>query len=223
MPHAIAGRAADWSGRNQSGKLGVAAGLLNEGNRVAAFGEPLSRRSKVCSRDATVRRCLMGGMDVTEPIDAGAVAGDVESAWRDLGPGAFRLAAVLVGPHDAHDITTAAFLRVTSQPGWGEVVDQRAYLFRAVRNEAQNLYRAQGRRWRRDLAAVRPATVDDRPVDVDVYRALARLSLRQRSVVFMAYWQDMSEAEIGEVLGLSRGTVHRDLRLARDRIRKELS
>jgi RNA polymerase sigma-70 factor (ECF subfamily) len=162
-------------------------------------------------------------MDVTEPTDAGTVAGDVESVWRDLGPAALRLAALLVGPHDAHDVTTTAFLRVTSNPGWSRVVDQRAYLFRAVRNEAQNLYRAQGRRWRRDLAAVRPTSADDRPVDVDVYRALTNLSLRQRSVVFFAYWQEMSEAEIGEILGLSRGTVHRDLRLARERLRKELS
>lgn len=172
----------------------------------------------------TDRRCLMSGMDVTEPTNADAVAGaDVESVWRDLGPGALRLAAVLVGPHDAHDITANAFLRVTSQAGWDRILDRRAYLLRAVRNEAQNLYRARGRRWRRDLEAVRPAALRDQPVDVDVYRALAELSLRQRSVVFLVYWHDMSEGEVGDVLGLSRGTVHRDLWLARDRLRKELS
>lgn len=164
-------------------------------------------------------------MDVTEPTgtDRDAVVGDVELVWRDLGPGALRLAAALVGPHDAQDITASAFVRVTASDDWGQVIDHRAYLMRAIRNEARNLYRARGRQWRRDIAAVRPTTQDAEHVDVDVYRALAKLSLRQRSVVFLAYWHDMTEAEIAEVLALSRGTIHRDLRMARDRLRKELS
>lgn len=167
----------------------------------------------------------MGGMDVTEPAgaDRDVVLDDVELVWRDLGPDALRLAAALVGPHDAHDITSSAFVRVTASADWELVVDRRAYLLRAVRNEAHNLYRARGRRWRRDLAGVRPAAHDDVNIDVDVYRALAKLSLRQRSVVFFAYWHDMSEGEIAEVLELSRGTIHRDLRMARERLRKELS
>jgi RNA polymerase sigma-70 factor (ECF subfamily) len=164
-------------------------------------------------------------MGVIEPTDAALDVGsiDVERVWRELGPGALQLAAAMVGPHDAHDIAASAFLRVTASAGWTQVTDRRAYLFRAVRNEAQNLYRARARRWRRDLAAVRPAIHGDEPIDVDVYRALARLTLRQRSVVFLAYWHDMTEAEIADVLAMSRGTVHRDLRLARDRLRKELS
>lgn len=94
---------------------------------------------------------------------------------------------------------------------------------RAVRNEANNLYRARGRRWRRDIAAVRPAAHNDVHVNVDVYRALAKLSLRQRSVVFFVYWHDMTESDIAELLALSRGTIHRDLQMARERLRKDLS
>ncbi len=171
------------------------------------------------------RRCLIGGMDVTEPTgtDRDATAHDAERVWRDLGPDALRLAAALVGPNDAHDITTTAFVRVTARDDWKDVADHRAYLLRAIRNEAHNLYRARGRRWRRDIAAVRPATQDEVHVDVDVYRALAKLSLRQRSVVFFAYWHDMTESEIARLLDLSRGTIHRDLRLARERLREELS
>ena len=165
-------------------------------------------------------------MDVTEPTDAGSVADPidvVERVWREVGPDALRLAAALVGPHDAHDVMAAAFVRVAAHRDWAEIGDRRAYLMRAVRNEAQNLYRTRGRRWQRDLAAVRPASHKDTHVDVDVYRVLANLSLRQRSVVFMAYWHDMTEAEIADVLELSRGTIHRDLRMARDRLRKDLT
>ena len=167
----------------------------------------------------------MNEMGVIRPTDA---AIDVESigveqAWRQLGPGALQLAAAMVGPHDAHDIAASAFLRVTASANWAQVTDRRGYLFLAVRNESQNLYRARARRWRRDLAAVRPAIHGDELIDVDVYRALAHLTLRQRSVVFLASWHDMTEAEIADVLAMSRSTIHRDLRLARDRLRKELS
>lgn len=164
-------------------------------------------------------------MDLTEPTGADRMAAlsAAEAAWRELGPDALRLAAALVGPHDAHDVTTSAFLRVTAVDEWRVITDQRAYLLRAVRNEAHNLSRARERRWRRDIAAVRPAAADPVTVDVDVYRALAKLSLRQRSVVFFAYWHGMTEAEIADLLQLSRGTIHRDLQMARDRLRKELS
>ena len=170
-------------------------------------------------------RCLIGEMGVMEPTDAAVDVEliDVERVWRELGPSALQLAAAMVGPLDAHDVAASAFSRVTASASWAQVTDRRAYLFRAVRREAQNLYRTRARRWRRDLAAVRPDTHNDKPGDVDVFRALANLTLRQRSVVFLAYWHDMTEAEISEALDVSRGTVHRDLRLARDRLRKALS
>ncbi len=168
----------------------------------------------------------MGEMDLTEPTDTGSDADSIDGvdrAWRELGLDALRLAAALVGPHDAHDVTSTAFLRVTAQASWGQVRDRRAYLLQAVRNEAQNLYRSRGRRWRRDLVAVRPTAHHDEPLDIDVYRALANLSLRQRSVVFFAYWEGLTEAEIAAVLGLSRGTIHRDLQNARHRLRRDLT
>jgi RNA polymerase sigma factor (sigma-70 family) len=34
-----------------------------------------------------------------------------------------------------------------------------------------------------------------------------RLSERQRQVLVLRYWSDLSEAEIAQALGLSRGTV----------------
>ena len=85
-------------------------------------------------------------MGVIEPTDAALDVGsiDIEREWRELGLGALQLAAAMVGPHDAHDIAASAFLRVTASAGWTQVTDRRAYLFRAVRNEAQNLYRGRG-------------------------------------------------------------------------------
>lgn len=164
-------------------------------------------------------------MDVsqpTTPTTAGA-EDSADHAWRAHGPHALRLAAALVGPNDAHDIVTTAFLRVVAQPNWQQIDNLRAYLMRAVRNEAQNLHRSRRRRWQRNLAAVGPDAASDVPVDLDVHRALARLSLRQRSVLYLAYWEDMTEAAIADELELSRGTVHRDIRRAREQLRKAMT
>jgi RNA polymerase sigma factor (sigma-70 family) len=147
---------------------------------------------------------------------------DVGEAWRTHAPAAMRFATVLVGPHDAHDVTTTAFLRVVRQPDWAQLERFDRYLLRAIRNEAHNLYRQRRRRWERDLAAVGPATFEDATVDIDLIRAVAVLSVRQRAVVFLAYWQDMTEADIADELGVARSSVHRTLDRARSTLRKEL-
>jgi RNA polymerase sigma factor (sigma-70 family) len=160
-----------------------------------------------------------------EVIDDDPLHGTVatsEALWREHGPIALRLATVLVGPHDAHDVTIAAFLRVAGASNRTDVLDVRRYLLRAVRNEARSVLRAAGRRRRRDLAAVTAASVDDGRPDVDVRRAIGALTERQRTVLFLAYWEDMTEAVIADVLGLSRGTVHRDLERARWRLKEVL-
>ena len=147
----------------------------------------------------------------------------VDVAWRAHAPAAMRFATAVVGPVDAHDVTTTAFLRVTRQPGWTDIEHFDRYLLRAVRNEAQNLYRQRRRRWERDLLAVRHEVSTDPLPDIDLLRAVASLSVQQRSVVFLAYWHDMSEAEIAETLDVARSTVHRTLARARIALRKALS
>lgn len=147
----------------------------------------------------------------------------VDVAWRTHAPAAMRFATAVVGPIDAHDVTTTAFLRVTRQPDWTDIEHLDRYLIRAVRNQAQDLYRQRRRRWQRDLLAVRPEATTDALPDVDLLRAVASLSVQQRSVVFLAYWHDMTEAEIAETLDVARSTVHRTLTRARIALRKALT
>jgi RNA polymerase sigma factor (sigma-70 family) len=165
-------------------------------------------------------------MEMTTP-EREARAGDdprtrVDEAWRVFGPTAMRFATALVGPSDAHDVATNAFLRVTRQQHWAELDYFDRYLLRAVRNEAQNLYRDRRRRWERDLRAVAGNPKPDVVADVDVVHAIAALSLEQRSAVYLAYWVEMTEAQIAETLGVTRSTVHRNLGRARAQLRKAL-
>lgn len=49
--------------------------------------------------------------------------------------------------------------------------------------------------------------------------ALRRLPLNDQVVLELFYWESMDSAEIGEIVGLPRGTVRSRLRLARERLR----
>jgi len=45
----------------------------------------------------------------------------------------------------------------------------------------------------------------------DVVRAVMELSPRQRAVVYLAYWEDMTPASTAAVLGIGEGSVRRHL------------
>jgi DNA-directed RNA polymerase specialized sigma24 family protein len=56
----------------------------------------------------------------------------------------------------------------------------------------------------------------------ELWWALNRLTARQRSVVVMRYYLDLSEAETAAELGVSKGTVKSTLHHAMSRLRTEL-
>lgn len=147
----------------------------------------------------------------------------VDGVWRTCGPAVLRFATVLVGPDDAHDVMSNAFLRICRTTGWIAIEHPQSYWFRAVQSEAQNHHRKRRRQWRRDLNAVTPVESVDRRRNLDLIDQIAKLSIPQRSVVYFAYWEDMTEAAIADALDLSTGTVHRTLTRARNQLRKALS
>lgn len=57
-----------------------------------------------------------------------------------------RFATTLVGPSGAEDVVADAVLRAMTSPSWPTVTEHRAYLFRAVANEASSMRRSAGRR-----------------------------------------------------------------------------
>lgn len=129
---------------------------------------------------------------------------------------------MLVGPADAHDVAVEAFLRAASAADRPGVSSARAFLMRSVVNRARDLRRSNERRWRRDLAAVGPAATNGPDSFFEVRRAVSTLSLAQRSVVYFVYWEDRTEAETADLLGVSVGSVRRHLVRARTHLRKAL-
>jgi RNA polymerase sigma-70 factor (ECF subfamily) len=147
---------------------------------------------------------------------------DSDALWREFGADLLRFATVLVGPADAHDVAVEAFLRAAESIARGGVVSPRQFLMRAVSNQAHDLRRSRERRWKRDLAAVGPASAREPDPLVDVRRAVNSLSLAQRTVVYFAYWEDLTERDIASVLAVSPGTVRRHLVRARIHLRRSL-
>jgi RNA polymerase sigma factor (sigma-70 family) len=134
-----------------------------------------------------------------------------------------RFATGLVGPNDSSDVVAAAVVRAMWSPKWDSVANERAYLYKAVLNEARMHYRGQDRRREAELQAsgqIAPIQIPD--VRPDVLAAVAKLSVSQRAVVFLAYWEDMRPVDIARTLGLSDGTVHRQLARAEKRLRRIL-
>lgn len=93
--------------------------------------------------------------------------------------------------------------------------DPEPYVRSVIANTYTSLWR---RRWRgevptQDLPEPRPGThrggdatgaVDDRD---ELWRALGRLPRRQRAVVVLRYFEDLTEAQTAQALGVSVGTV----------------
>ena len=80
----------------------------------------------------------------------------------------------------------------------------------------------QQRRRVRELKAAAPEASHLLDVDVDVLAAVDRLSVRQRAVVVLTYWEDLAPGEVAARLGISDGSVRRHLNRARSRLREQL-
>jgi RNA polymerase sigma-70 factor (sigma-E family) len=81
------------------------------------------------------------------------------------------------------------------------------------------------RRWRGELpsSALPEGTVLDRTVEVDdradLWTALGRLPARQRAVIVLRFYEDLTEAETAATLGITLGTVKSQTAKALARLR----
>ncbi|MEO1058560.1 MAG: RNA polymerase sigma factor [Actinomycetota bacterium] len=151
----------------------------------------------------------------------------LEVAYRQHSAELMRYATVLVGPADAHDVVTDAMVKVFAAVGEGgdsAVTELRAFLFRAVHHRAVDYLRSRSRRRRREVTYARRdhTTNSDSAVATDARALLAALTVQQRTVVFLTYWVDWSPSQIGGVMGVSEGTVRKQLARARARLREQL-
>ncbi len=94
---------------------------------------------------------------------------------------------------------------------WGRVEDHpEAYVRRILVNTYATWWR---RRWNGELATeelperAAPQATDTVEAGHDLWRAMERLPRRQRAVVVLRYFEDLTEAQTADVLGCAVGTV----------------
>jgi RNA polymerase sigma-70 factor (sigma-E family) len=127
-------------------------------------------------------------------------------------PAMVRLAYALTGDQGhAEDVAQTAFTRAyASWPRVSRAGNPEAYVRRIVINE--NLNRFRKHRVAERLTGMLPESVTpDTTREYDersaLIAALQRLGPRQRAVVVLRYWLDLSEIEVATALGCSVGTV----------------
>ncbi|MFF0886870.1 SigE family RNA polymerase sigma factor [Streptomyces sp. NPDC003456] len=133
----------------------------------------------------------------------------VRARWSHL----VRTAYLLTGDvHHAEDLTQTALAK--AYRSWRRISradNPEAYVRRML--VSCNSDRFRKRRVTESLTAAPPETAgrDESAGRVEergsLLAGLARLPARQRAVVVLRYWEDLSEAEVAEVLGCSTGTV----------------
>jgi RNA polymerase sigma-70 factor (sigma-E family) len=131
-------------------------------------------------------------------------------------------------PHRADDLVQGALERMyVAWPRVHQVADPGAYL----RTVVVRLAISESRRpWRRERSTeVLPDSgstcsdgTDGAPLRLDLTRALATLSIKQRAVVVLRYVEDRSVTEVAEVLGIAPGTVKRQSADAVAKLRRVL-
>jgi RNA polymerase sigma-70 factor (sigma-E family) len=123
-----------------------------------------------------------------------------------------RTAVLLTGSRDAaQDLLQTALERILGR--WRKFDgDPEGYLRRTLYNLAADGFRRKGR-LQHKLLLLRPLTEPsaDPTAEVDLRDALVRLMLqlppRQRAVLVLRFWEQLTEAEAAEVLGWPEGTV----------------
>lgn len=145
-----------------------------------------------------------------------------EEIYRKYSEELIRFAQGLVGRVDSADVVSAAVLAAMSTPTWPQVVNHRAYLYRAVLNQARKSDRDRRRRWAKELRSGFHSPEGIPEVRPEVLAAVKELSPRQRAVVVLTYWEDLSSEQISELLGISDGSVRKHLARARARLRSVL-
>jgi RNA polymerase sigma-70 factor (sigma-E family) len=127
-----------------------------------------------------------------------------EEFYRRSRPGAVRLAGLLTqDARSAEDLAQEAFTRVF--PKWSQIENPSAYLRTTVVNVCRT-WRARDRNERSKLDLL--GLQDRVELGFDgLADAVAALPFRQRAVLVLRYYDDLSEAEIAQTLGCRPGTV----------------
>jgi len=134
---------------------------------------------------------------------------------------AARLAHLLTGSAaTGHDVAHDALVAVHAR--WHDIDNPDGYLRVAVVNACRSVHRRRVRELGMLRRAHREATVAPPELD-EMWLALTRLPQKQRTVVVLRFYEDLTVPEIADVLGVPGGTVKSTLHRALRQLKELLS
>jgi RNA polymerase sigma-70 factor (sigma-E family) len=161
-------------------------------------------------------------MKVTAEHEGGGPEADTafDRFYRSSYAAAVRLAHLLTGDRwAAEDIVQEAYTSLHRR--FPSLDNADAYLRVCVVNASRSFHRSRGREQKRLQRVVSPDAVD--PVFRELLDAVDRLPYRQKAVVVLRYYEDLSEADIAAAVGCRPGTVKSLAARALARLGKEIT
>ena len=152
---------------------------------------------------------------------------DWKTCFAQLGPGLLLFARRWTNCRaDAEDIVQEAFVRFWRRQ---HSIKNRALLYSAVRSAALDRLRSEQRRARREAAVARDGAEQVEPSFAAgdegqqlLAAAVERLPNEQREVVIMKIWNELTFAEIANILEISQNTAASRYRYALGALKKAL-
>ena len=151
---------------------------------------------------------------------------ELERFLAERGGHLLRAAVLLTGSKEAGEDLVQAALERLLRRGSAVYGDPEAYLRRIIYHLAADGWRRKGR-WRARLALLHgdgEGVAPDRSVQVEqrdeLVRLLVRLPPRQRAAIVLRYWEDLSDAEAADLLGISASTVRSSVARGLHRLRE---
>ena len=154
-------------------------------------------------------------MDPTQDRDS------PEAVIRRYSDMVYRLAFARTGNRsDAEDLYQEVFLRyLTRTPAFTSEDHRKAWLLRVAVNCANRFHTAP---WRRRTEPLSEALSVPAPEGEDLWEELRRLPERDRTVLHLYYYEDMTTEEIAKLLDRNPATVRSQLLRARAKLKKLL-
>lgn len=154
-------------------------------------------------------------MDPTQDRDS------PEAVIRRYSDMVYRLAFARTGNRsDAEDLYQEVFLRyLTRAPAFTSEDHRKAWLLRVAVNCANRFHAAP---WRKRTEPLSEALSVPAPEGEDLWEELRRLPERDRTVLHLYYYEDMTTEEIAKLLGRNPATVRSQLLRARAKLKKLL-
>lgn len=154
-------------------------------------------------------------MDPTQDRDS------PEAVIRRYSDMVYRLAFARTGNRsDAEDLYQEVFLRyLTKAPAFTSEDHRKAWLLRVAVNCANRFHTAP---WRKRTEPLSEALSVPAPEGEDLWEELRRLPERDRTVLHLYYYEDMTTEEIAKLLDRNPATVRSQLLRARAKLKKLL-